>query len=258
MTGPEGAESPTVGRLTLPLHMPLDTFDAGEHVQARRELAEAIGDRDHIVAYYRALSVLATRRLHPLREISGGRGLRNIRYVNLPEATKMASPLDPRFPEYIGRKLADSIPTEVRNLAATRPDSPIAELVRGRDMLAVSMHLVRDQRKGQLPKGTEAAQIAAGLAGTFIREPAVNERGERSFVIYTPQGLVYGDTEKDFEGNLRRAAYTTTPSDVSPFVPEAELGIYGGQPNFLYDELRTAREQTTAQLVGPLATKHLT
>ena len=178
-------------------------------------------------------------------------------YLDVPEATKMASPLHPNFPEYVGRKVAESVPTEVRSLAATKPNSPIAELVRDRDAFALSMDLVSHENGFRLPKGTEAAQIAAGLAGTYIREPVANEAGERGYIVYLPSGLVYGTTGKEFEGYLHQAAYITSPPDASPFVPESELDIYGGQPNFLLDEIQVARRETAVQLLGLAATQHL-
>jgi|GEM_PF-6821325 len=249
MTG----EYRSTGKFVLPPYVPTKDRSHAEYVQAQRDLVTAISDRDHIHAYYNALTVLATRSLHPLREFTAVRGLRNLMNMEVAESVRQASPTHPKFPEYVGRKMADSVTTELRSLAETKPSSPVADLVRWRDSVTTSLY----QNGGQLPKGSEAAQIAVALAGTYIREPAPDEAGERGFVVYTPAGLLYGTTESVLEDNLRQAAYTMTPPMASPFVPEHELDIYGGQYNFLAHEAEEARRQTAAQLLGFTATQHL-
>ena len=172
----------------------------------------------------------------------------------------MASPVHPRFPEYIGRKVADSIDTDARGMAEQFPDSPLATLIRSRDHFICENYLVDAPDGQRRPRGTEAAQIAANLAGTYIREPVPDEDGRQGFIVYDLGGLRYGSALKEasYEAELFTCGYEVTPRSVSPFIPERELDIYGGQPNFLVAELRAMREITVAGWLGETATQPLT
>ncbi len=252
-TYPSSANTGMFGRMTM---WDTGAETAEQHKKARRLLAEAIDDRDHAAAYNLSFAVQSTRRLHPIRGINGVLGMRNVEVMDLPKATQMSSPLHPEFPEYVGRKVADRIALHERRFAAMYPESPMSTLVREFDEFTRTTYLQPAEDGKKLPQGSEAAEIAAGLAGTYIREPALNETGQRGFVAYVPGGVTFGWVDKSLEDNLLEAGYAMTPPAVSPFVPERELNIYGGQPDFLAKQLRTAHQETVATWIGSAIMQH--